>query len=822
MPIQRVIILLALIVGFLVVSPIVGELRTTATENDIIPGAIDVMGIAEEETPPEYRNAFAQFIGERFPNTAFALEKQFGIIFLQPVPSFGPFSPVGFNPAAVVCPVANASDLGGPYVGTHNDCRSCGSCSSLGGWQSENGTDWGASAGTPVVALVSGTVSGGGGCSGGFGPSGTYNEFRFYLCGDDGNAYYYTHLAPSPIPIQAGQRVAQGQVVGYLSTTGGGAVPHLHMGIAASFSCSQSSPPQDDPAIAVWDAWHNCCTSGGGTGCTTIDPGTLPPPGGGGGGGLPRPLPEPFTCEPADPATCLDPANSRNPSGYNQERCVPIDATCAQGTCFGLCTDDDGNVLTNVESLEGINTSSDPLGMILGLDPGGGLYCGYEVSDRCGDPAQGGACQFVLECETHNACGDSNGDGTFDACTVQAGRSLLPGEISCDSDADCRASHLACVNEQCVLLPEPGENECASSADCTFEDPAVRWKRTCILPDDNRFARAENAAGDNFYTQMPPSGTVNGPQCALVQCRAAEIAAGTCTSDCSTDTQCYAQAGISLIQPGEILTPSDTPGPCGDGSCDAGEDTSCPADCILRQDPLPPFPYGIGEGEEIPIATCSDTDGDAVYDACVVDGESTILCNSGSDCTRTFRSVCQGDQCVIVDGPGTNQCGNPASPTDTGALDSSLCNVDCTALDATTSCSVGTGHCSPEFQSQIWPAEEVCTASITCNHEGGGSDPFIINDSCLSGGSADYSIGPFQINLLAWCPQAFSRTGSPCVIGSQTVLNQCLTAWGYGDALLNSTRAYQDIWQTPNAWCHWSGARRCGIASRQDGSLCPL
>lgn len=839
----------------------------------------------------------------------------------------------GINTSVMRCAVPGGSDLGDPFVGTHSDCKACGTCSlHTGIWQSENGQDWGAPAGSRVVAVVDGVIEG---------PrtsTGTCNQSRFYLRGDDGNRYYYQHMRPGTI-LADGTRVVAGQQVAEVN--GGCPWPdHLHLAIEHTWHggnnpSSCSSYPNEfygqDPVLDCWHDWFESCTSGStGGDCSAVGGGGPIPPPGGGGGGLPRPLPDPFTCAAPDLQSCAEPPLTFNPPGYTQEHCVAVDETCAQGTCFGVCTDDNGNLLADAGSLAGINDDPNPIARLAAVDPSGGNYCSYTLSDRCGDPSQGGACSFILECETHKACNVQT-----QQCEIVPGRQLQDGEVSCDSDSDCTPSHTACLGNQCVLVPEPGADECGSDVDCGFDgydcpnnaltiddctyvgltrnaclgefpaptiepnrpwslavtDPgfsqeyvelnfSIVWGHVEGLKIDTSFIEIDgevqmtNTEGlsrmgllglyrcdssdvcgilvNNFLltwegditndydgfglyvaghqnerlTIRTAFGNISktlrewvaydgieiipvdsyreigitahnaipivGPQCALVRCAAHEIAEGTCqTNTCSSDFDC----GIDEIEPGEVpdvppqCPPHEHPNPpygagemgtlehdgnlsnddpvlvthfqndindlkaanvgftftcnsglsgcsgeyltvdglygirtssaalayeqwrnntaacgtidgifdaaawqclsqdmtaiecpdatgeviCGDGICSEGEDGSCPVDCVLRRDdPLPPFPHGSGggPGEVLPVYTCSDTDGDAVYDSCSSTGESTILCESPTDCTRSEHSQCVSNSCQIVDGPGINACGDPLVPS---SLNDDLC-----------------------------------------------------------------------------------------------------------------------------------------------------
>ena len=86
------------------------------------------------------------------------------------------------------------------------------------GGRTHQGVDMMAARGTPDVAIVSGTITQ---------QYGTLQGNGVFLKGDDGNSYWYFHLdsyAGGP------RRVAQGEVIGYVGTTGNaeGGAPHTH------------------------------------------------------------------------------------------------------------------------------------------------------------------------------------------------------------------------------------------------------------------------------------------------------------------------------------------------------------------------------------------------------------------------------------------------------------------------------------------------------------------------------------------------------------------------------------------------------------------
>jgi murein DD-endopeptidase MepM/ murein hydrolase activator NlpD len=47
--------------------------------------------------------------------------------------------------------------------------------------------------------------------------------------GDSGDEWYYAHLSGYAPGIEAGLRVAAGQLIGYVGQTGNASVPHLHL-----------------------------------------------------------------------------------------------------------------------------------------------------------------------------------------------------------------------------------------------------------------------------------------------------------------------------------------------------------------------------------------------------------------------------------------------------------------------------------------------------------------------------------------------------------------------------------------------------------------
>ena len=108
-------------------------------------------------------------------------------------------------------------------------------------------------------------------------------------------------------------------------------------------------------------------------------------------------------------------------------------------------------------------------------------------------------------------------------------------------------------------------------------------------------------------------------------------------------------------------------------------------------------------------------------------------------------------------------------------------------------------------------------ASIICNAESGGN-PNALNDGCISGKTVDYSVGLFQINLLAHnCPEYFSFTWDPpwCSINqpyTKIDVESCAAP------LLNPDENIKKAFQISGAgsnWWAWSTARpkHCNICT---------
>jgi hypothetical protein len=102
--------------------------------------------------------------------------------------------------------------IGTPHTGTHT----------LGNWQSDNAYDISEPVGTPVKAVISGTVTRVG--SLGAAPGSRFAGQHVQIDGDNGQAVWYGHL--SQTTVKAGQHVNVGDELGLSGSANG--VAHLH------------------------------------------------------------------------------------------------------------------------------------------------------------------------------------------------------------------------------------------------------------------------------------------------------------------------------------------------------------------------------------------------------------------------------------------------------------------------------------------------------------------------------------------------------------------------------------------------------------------
>jgi len=87
-------------------------------------------------------------------------------------------------------------------------------------WKAHNGVDYAAPTGTPIMATASGTVKFSGWQNG----YGNFVEIQHH----SGYSTAYAHLSRFAKGVRVGQKVEQGDVIGYVGATGWATGPHLH------------------------------------------------------------------------------------------------------------------------------------------------------------------------------------------------------------------------------------------------------------------------------------------------------------------------------------------------------------------------------------------------------------------------------------------------------------------------------------------------------------------------------------------------------------------------------------------------------------------
>lgn len=118
-------------------------------------------------------------------------------------------------------------------------------------WRAHNGVDYAADRGTPVWATADGTVTH-------RGPNGSYGNL-VEIRHANGFRTRYAHLNGFASGAQLGSRVTQGQVIGYVGSTGLATGPHLHYELLQSGRFRDpltiQLPAGDPVPTDDWDRW---------------------------------------------------------------------------------------------------------------------------------------------------------------------------------------------------------------------------------------------------------------------------------------------------------------------------------------------------------------------------------------------------------------------------------------------------------------------------------------------------------------------------------------------------------------------------------------
>ena len=103
-----------------------------------------------------------------------------------------------------------------------------------GEWSYHNGTDIEAPLGTPILAAADGTVT----IANGTDPWG--GSYGYYVKIDHGGGMETLYAHCSAIAVTAGQQVRQGEVIGYVGTTGNSTGNHLHFEVWENGKCKNA------------------------------------------------------------------------------------------------------------------------------------------------------------------------------------------------------------------------------------------------------------------------------------------------------------------------------------------------------------------------------------------------------------------------------------------------------------------------------------------------------------------------------------------------------------------------------------------------------
>lgn len=132
-----------------------------------------------------------------------------------------------------------------------------------------------------------------------------------------------------------------------------------------------------------------------------------------------------------------------------------------------------------------------------------------------------------------------------------------------------------------------------------------------------------------------------------------------------------------------------------------------------------------------------------------------------------------------------------ASSIDPGQKSGNVCTQDVE----------GTGHCAVSNLSKYF-GDNAIIASMICKVESQG-DPFATNKKC----PPDDSVGLFQVNLLAYCPGAYSNP-SACVLANKSMRDQCANTYYNPEANIQKAVALSQGGTNWGPWGVWPAVQR--------------
>lgn len=428
-------------------------------------------------------------------------------------------------------------------------------------------------------------------------------------------------------------------------------------------------------------------------------------------------------------------------------------------------------------------------------------------------------CRGNQDCGTHSIC-ESN------ACKIVSG----DGASQCADDNDCQGTHTVCQNQACVTIPGPGANECGSNLDCQATHSVCENNSCKIVQGRGTSECATDTdcddCADNEYLTCESDACVPKTGCGVSSCASnndctshSECKDNACVSvpgseedACSADADCAKESHLECA--GNACQQVSGPGAdrcqgfwdcqrethyaCVSNSCSLvqgpGNDscqndwkcrdyyTTCESnDCVLK--------YGKGEntcGEDkdcCPNGNCEYHSECNKNNLCVqVLGAGQSKCRADVECRPEQQyTKCQSNACVLVDGPGTNQCvlGERCwNDTKRGHMKCNKNNAACEwdPTDGVDEC-LNDNDCSPDGEHSVCEGNACVTVPGKGRNEcspNSGCVPFHLeceNFACVRvpGKGEDQCLNDFPCNVHTEC----DNEAKQCIAVPGPGINQC-------------------------------------------------